>query len=521
MITIHFNDRNEVSLIFKKRFFFNVIVLSITSFIAYLISMGFRIYLSDCIGTEGIGLYQLITSIFTFFATITTTGMNLVATRLSTEFIAQGQFGKAHRCVALCVLLSVTTGIVGGLILYFGADFIALRLLNDSRTILSLKVLAPALPFMAVSSCFRGFFFARRNALKTSSEKLLEQFIEIGVFVLVITLFANKGIEFACCSICIGTLAAEILSCLYSFILYRLDIRRSKSDSVSLRWFLKNSAAIALPVTANSCLRTGLSALENILIPFGLKKNGLDYSKALSDYGVISGMAIPVLMFPSVLIMPFSSLIIPEVAQAHTSGNTEAIRKMTQKLFQGVLFYSLPIMVMLMVFSTEFGQVIYSNTEVGAYIGILAPIIPFVYLDSVTDAILKGMNEQLSYLIFNFIDSIIRVLLTYILLPLIGIKGVIIVIFVSELLNTIMSIARLLKVTQIKFMVFEWIIKPLIFIALPCAFVKTLRFPTTDICDLCIRIALCTVFYLLLLFAFSKKGTDFKLYIFRKREHSS
>ncbi|MGN0536759.1 MAG: oligosaccharide flippase family protein [Acutalibacteraceae bacterium] len=518
---LFFNGRNGGLFIFKKRFFFNVIVLSVTSFIAYLISMGFRIYLSDCIGTEGIGLYQLITSIFVFFATITTAGMNLTATRLSTELISKGQFGKARRCVALCVLLSVTTGIVGGGLLFFGADFIALRLLNDTRTALSLKILAPALPFMAVSSCFRGFFFARRNALKTSSEKLLEQFIEIGTFAAVITFFAGKDIEYACCSICIGTLAAEILSCLYSFILYRLDIRKTKSASVPVRWFLKSTAEIALPVTANSCLRTGLSAVENILIPFGLKKNGLNYTKALSDYGIITGMAMPVLMFPSVLITPFSSLIIPEVAQAHTNGKIQSIRNMTQSLFRGVLFYSLPITVILMFFSSEFGQVIYGNTEVGVYIGILAPIIPFVYLDSITDAILKGINEQLSYLIFNFIDSAIRVVLTYVLLPLIGIKGVIIVIFVSELLNTVMSIARLLKVTQIKFMIFEWVIKPILFTALPCAFIKTLNFPTTGILDLCIRIALCTVFYLLLLFAFSKHDDSLKILFSQKKKREN
>ncbi len=493
--------------IFKKRFFFNVIILSVTSFIAYLISMGFRVYLSDRIGTEGIGLYQLITSIFIFFATITTTGINLTATRLSTELISKGNLGKARRCIALCVLLSVTVGILGGIMLFFGADFIALQLLNEPRTVLSLKVLAPALPFMAVSSCFRGFFFARRNALKTSSEKLLEQFIEIGVFIAIMTFITGNGIEYACCGICIGTLAAEVLSCLYSFILYRLDIRKIKSESVPLKWFLKSTAEIAMPVTANSCLRTGLSAVENILIPFGLKKNGLNTTKALSDYGIITGMAMPVLMFPSVLITPFSSLIIPEVAQAHANGKIDSIRRITQILFQGVLFYSLPITVMIMFFSSEFGQVIYNNAEVGIYIGILAPIIPFVYLDSVTDAILKGINEQLSYLIFNFIDSIIRVILTYILLPLIGIKGVIIVIFVSELLNTVMSIARLLKVTQIKFMVFEWLIKPIIFSALPCAFIKTLNFPTSGILDLCLRLGLCTIFYLILLFSFTQRSS--------------
>ena len=113
------------------------------------------------------------------------------------------------------------------------------------------------------------------------------------------------------------------------------------------------------------------------------------------------------------------------------------------------------------------GILIYNDPEPGVYIRILAPIIPLMYLDSVVDGMLKGLNEQLSYLSYNMIDSVIRVFLIFTLLPLCGLKGVIIVIFVSEILNSILSIARLLKVTQLQFQVANWLLKPILSVALP------------------------------------------------------
>ena len=122
-----------------------------------------------------------------------------------------------------------------------------------------------------------------------------------------------------------------------------------------------------------------------------------------------------------------------------------------------------------------------------------------MYLDSVVDGILKGLNEQTSYLIFNIIDSVIRVALTYILLPMLGIKGIIIVIIVSELLNTVMSIARLIKVTEIKIMFLDWIIFPLIFIITPCILMKFVSV------DFIIKIIICLFSYGILLFLTKKK----------------
>ena len=265
------------------------------------------------------------------------------------------------------------------------ADMTAEYLLRDTRTAGALKLLAPSLPFMAVSACVRGYFTARRKTLQTSVEQLLEQMIEMGVFAFVFAFFTPKTLSQACCAAVLGTTAAEMISFVYSIICYWIDIRKWKCQSKKAEHLGKQILPVALPVTANSCLRSGLAAVENVLIPFGLKKNGSDGSSALAQYGIISGMAMPVLVFPSVLILPFATLIVPEMSEAYTKRHLKSIQHIAAKMFRLTLFYSVPVTVIFLFFSNQIGEMLYHNENVGIFLAILAPVIPFMYLDSVVD----------------------------------------------------------------------------------------------------------------------------------------
>lgn len=468
----------------------------ITTLIIRTIGMWFRIYMSDKVGAEGIGLYQLVLTVYFFFVTITTSGINLTVTRLVTDFIAQNAASKAKYVTYKCLIISVTISMIFGILLFSFSDLIGVGFLKDERTVLSLKILAPSLPFMAFSACLRGYFYARRKIIQTSGEQLLEQIIEIGVFIFIFTFFAPQELTYSCCAIVIGTTFAEFISFFYSLALYLIDTRKFKCKPEKVPSLARKILPIAIPVTASSCLRSGLSAVENVLIPSGLKKYGADYTKALSQYGLIGGMAMPVLTFPSVFIMPFATLIIPEMSQASIEKRVNGIHHMSEKMFRLTLMYSLPVMVIFMFFARNLGAALYQNDEVGIYIALLAPVVPLMYLDSVVDGMLKGLNEQVSYLAYNIIDSILRVILTYILLPKFGIAGVIIVIIVSELLNTTLSIARLLKVTNMRLMVFDWIIRPLICICIPCLITTILPVFQNNTFDLCVQITLCVAFYI-------------------------
>ena len=219
----------------------------------------------------------------------------------------------------------------------------------------------------------------------------------------------------------------------------------------------------------------------------------------------------PIITFPAIFIMPLSTLIIPEISQAKAQNKENSVRRISERLFRIGLLYSIPVMAIMIFLSNELGIVIYNSSDVGIYIAILSPVIPLMYLDSVVDGILKGLNEQVSYLIFNFIDSVIRVILTYFLLPIMGIKGFIIVIFVSESLNTSLSIWRFLKVVQLRLKIFEWIIRPLLCVALPCLLIIMLPFKQNSILGLIIKILLSCIGYILLLYITRRNDKRFSV----------
>lgn len=491
----------------KKKFLVNSILLVATALIIRSMGLAFRVYMSNTIGAEGIGLYQLILTVYMFFASVTTAGISLFVTRLVTDYLARGENGIAKRCVTLCLIISVGISTAFGIMMFAFSNELGSVFLGDSRTVLSIKILAPSLPFMAVSACLRGYFLARRSVITTS----FEQLAEIAVFAILVEKLAPMGLEYACCSIVIGTTGAEIISCIYSYILYRISISKIKGKAKRVPHFLNKFTSIALPVTGSSCLRSGLSAIENSLIPTGLRKNGSNYTNALSTYGTISGMVMPIITFPAIFIMPLSTLIIPEISQAKAQNKENSVRRISERLFRIGLLYSIPVMAIMIFLSNELGTVIYNSSDVGIYIAILAPVIPLMYLDSVVDGILKGLNEQVSYLIFNFIDSVIRVILTYFLLPIMGIKGFIIVIFVSELLNTSLSIWRFLKVVQLRLKIFEWIIRPLLCVVLPCLLIIMLPFKQDSILGLIIKILLSCIGYILLLYITRRNDKRFSV----------
>lgn len=440
-----------------KKFLINGAFLSGTAIVTQTLGMMFRIYMSNCIGAEAIGMYQLILTVYFFSVTAVTSGMTLLVTRLVTEALALKNYSDIRSIVLKCTMVAVIVSLLVGSILFLGSDIIAENILKQKGTAISLKVLAPSLPFIAISACIRGYFYAMRQVVKTAGEQLLEQLAEMGIFALLVGVMAPKGIEYACCAVAIGATVSEIITALYSFILYRLNVRKLKqTTSYKIK---KHLAFIALPVTLSSCLRSGLSIIENSTIPKGLEMYGHSKSRALSDYGLITGMVMPLLGFPSVVLFSFASIIIPELSEGYAKTDNKQIQYISSNVIKVVLMFSIPVAVVFFFFGKELGILVYGNESAGRYLCMFSFLVPVIYLDSVVDSMLKGLNQQLHYLTYNIMDSVIRVAMVIYLIPRYGMAGLIITMYVGAIFNTGLSLLRLIKVAEIKIKVL-WITAP-------------------------------------------------------------
>ena len=173
-------------------------------------------------------------------------------------------------------------------------------------------------------------------------------------------------------------------------------------------------------------------------------------------------MALPLLFFPSSFLSSVSTLLIPELSQAHTLGENQTVNRAVQKALRVTLLMSIWLSGIFTVFAYDFGELLYNSQDVGFLLRVLAPLMPIMYLESIVDGMLKGLNQQMHSLWYNILDSAARILLIITLVPHKGMVGFLFIMVLSNILTSYLNLQRLLKVTDVRMRWWEWTIKPLL-----------------------------------------------------------
>lgn len=438
----------------KRVFFINAVIMTVGAVVIRMFNLWFRTFIAGLIGASGMGLYQLIFSVFLLGITFCTSGIGFAVTRL----VAEGR--GARSAVRQCLAAALTLSGIAMVAIFFFADFIALKWIGESVAATPLRLLVLGLPFIAAGACFRGYFLAIRNTIVPVCGEFIEQAVTIGAAVLLLRLLPQP-----LDAMMLASTIGEVFSCSYIAVLYVLFVKKLPFSNRKANHF-RSIVHIAVPVLCGSFFRSLLSSLENILIPRGFKKNGADEEGSLAQYGVMQGMVMPILFFPSAFLSSLAVLLVPEMAEANAGGNREVIQKATARAFRFTLTFSFFTASLLIVFADSLGMLFYKNAEAGELLRIMAPIVPLMYLDSVVDGMLKGLDQQLYSMTYNFTDSIMRVILIGSMIPIFGMKAYIAVLFLSEIYNASLSINRLLKVTSLKVDIIGWILTPAVASAL-------------------------------------------------------
>ena len=489
----------------KTIFIKNAAILTASSLILRFAGIIFKVWLAAAIGAEGIGLYQLVFSVYMFAATFATSGICTAVTRLVGEELVLGNKAGVKKILIRCMQLSLVVAIITVALLFFGAEFIANKILHDSRAILSLKTLAFSLPFMGICSCIKGYFMARRRASPPSTAQLLEQLVRIAIIMLIVTKYDNIGLPYACAAVFAGDSIAETISCLYVYLCYRLDFKKLVVSSPATRKpykLLPVVSHIALPITSGRYLNSLLRMIENILVPIFLS-GSIFGGNGIALFGMIKGMALPILFFPSTLLNALSTLLLPEISDAAARKRWGVVQSITHRIIKITTLVSIIFSALFFVGGRKLGVLIYSSEEVGFLLRALSPIVPFMYLDAVSDGILKGLDQQKFTFITSISDSAIRIVLILLVLDRWGIYGFIGVMYFSNFLTAFLNIGQLIKVSRVKFDFLNLFMLPLCYGFTICLLFDSLLkilFKTSNFVFLVILCSICILAYLLALF---------------------
>lgn len=489
----------------KKNFLKNAAILTATAIILRTVGIFFRIYISNAIGAEGMGLHQLILSIYMFASAVASSGINVAVTRLVSEKVGTGGLCTVKKILFHSLSASIILGLAAFAIMFFGADFISEKWLHDARASLSMKVISFGLPFMAVSSCLKGYFTARRKASTPSNSQLFEQLIRILTVVMLLRFINTKNLTLACAAVVMGNTLSEIGACAYIYIGYRRDKRTIREGGIMHGGIVRSLCAIFIPVALSSYLNTLLHTIENVMVPDALTRYTVSRELSLSQFGMLKGMALPLLFFPSSFLGAVSTLLIPEVSQYGAEGKNASIKSTINYTLLVTIITSLPVSAIFCVYAYEIGELVYKSSEVGMYILALAPVLPFMYIESVIAGILNALNRQSAMLRFNIYNSALRIALILTLVPVFGIYAFLAIMIVSNLFTSCLNLHLLLKTADLHFDFTKLVVKP--FFAAGTALVCTLALkqPIDALCGcrfVCIMsgmLVLCIIYTFLIL----------------------
>ena len=411
------------------------------------LGMVFRVFVAARLGPEGMGLYQLILSVYMVFVSLASAGINVASTRLGAQCLTRGRgMAPTLRSLAATAAVLGTAAMLAQLAL---ADPLARFALHDSRAELGLYTLAPSLPFIAAAGALRGCFLARRRVEPNIIAQLVEQTVRMAVAALALVKLAHWGAAYACCAVLIGNTVSEAVSCGIMALFARQEPSfRPCADDPPRGYTSRELWEIVLPVTGSRLVASALQAGESVLIPACLAAYLGTRAEAVAQYGSLKGMALPLIFFPFSVLAALSGLLMPEITRAHTRGDAAAARRLVFTMLRFTGGFSVLAGAGFVLLGAPLAELVYRDAMVGRYVQILGLAAPFMYLESMVDGVLKGLGEQLATFRYSLLDSVFRITAIWLVLPQYGMAGFLWIMIASNVMTCGLNMRRMM--VQIK-----------------------------------------------------------------------
>ena len=433
-----------------RRLVFNTALLTVSGLVMRCIALLYQVWLAGRIGAAGIGLFQLVSSVQFLAATFAISGVRFASTRLVSEELGSGRAGGVAHVVRLCLGYGGCFGLASLALLLHFAEPIGFLWVGDARTVLSLRLAAWSLPCVALSAVFSGYFAAVGRVWRAALAQLAEQLVRIALVTLLLRASPAEDVERSCAAVVLGGVGAELFSFLFCLALYLDDRRRHGVSPAPCPHAPRRLLGVAVPLALSAYARAALSTLQHLLVPRGLRASGLSADAALAGYGIIHGMVFPIVTFPACVLYSLAELLVPTLTETQMHGEPEHISAAVNRLLENCLLFSLGTAALLYANAQLLAQAVYGSAEAGGYIRLFALLVPVMYLDTVTDACLKGLGEQLWSMGVNIADSALSVVLVLLLLPRCALGGYLAILFGTEVFNFVLSLCRLRRITRLK-----------------------------------------------------------------------
>ena len=464
-------------------------ILTLTGLVSRLIGFFYRIYLSRLYGEENMGIYQLISPVIALSFSLTAAGYQTAVSKLTAE-LATKHADKRHPLTKkpfwAALSISLPLSLLCTLLTHVLAEPIGIYLLKDTRTIHLLQIIAFSFPFVGIHACINGWFYGMKKAGLPSLAQIIEQLTRVGCVFFMTSGDLARGeipsISTAVFGLALGELVSmsvAILTFLPFFSQRASSDMRHRPQPASSNMFQKTMSvhnkilsqngvspqsttstipsmpklppckfswheiyggllSMAIPLTANRLTLTFLGSAESVAIPEMLRVYGYTTEGSLAVYGVLTGMALPLIFFPNALTGSIAVMLLPMISENYCQQNMRAVRSLTFRTLKYCLTMGIACLICFVLLGPWLGEVMFHSALAGRCIRTLGWICPFLYLDVTLSSILQGLGKAGTIFGINVLSLLVRLSFVYLAIPLFGIRGYLWGMLAGQLLLTLL-----------------------------------------------------------------------------------
>lgn len=435
----------------KHPLIFGTFILTVTGFVSRIIGFFYRIYLARLFGEEGMGIYQLLNPVLSLSFSLAAAGYQTAISKMVAEDTAR-QHKNSFRPLFAGLSISLPLSFLCTAVIYRLADWIAFTLLQEPRTASMLRILAFSVPLSSVHSCINGYFYGKKKTAVPAAAQLVEQLIRVGCVFAMTSLTLSGGgyptIDVAVFGLLVGEAFSMLVCVAAAYISYARQVGsllqtkqiHMPSFSPSLYGGL---LGMALPLTANRIVINLLQSVESVSIPSQLRVYGYDTATSLSVYGVLTGMAMPLIFFPNALTNSVAVLLLPLISESYALGDFRAVKSATLRTVKYCFLLGFFCLTLFGLFGRWAGEMLFDSALAGHFITTLSFICPFIYLDTTLSSILQGLGMAGHIFVMNVISLLLRLAFIFLAIPCFGITGYLWGLLASQLLQCLLYLGCL------------------------------------------------------------------------------
>ena len=475
------------------------LLLTAVGFFCRILGFFYRIFLSRTIGAEGLGLYQMI---FPIHGIAFALCAGPIQTSLSRLTAASPEKGRAFLRVSLALSLSIALPLTS--LIYTFADFLAARVLLAPECAPLLPALALSIPFCAIHACCCGYYYGLKKTAVPAFSQVVEQCIRIFSVLLIVHVCRTNRIPITVLLAVWGLLIGEAASAVFCLLVYGCSkpaatlqntdthissySRQTRKNTTHFQYSSRSTPphppdtsnppppspnkpahtpplllpllTMALPLMANRLTLRFLQSLEAIFVPNQLLLSGLSRVESVSIYGVLTGMALPFVLFPSAITNSLAVVLLPAVSEAQAQNQPDKIERTISMALRYSLYMGILCVGLFTRFGPALGETFYHNADAGRFIQILSWLCPFLYLSTTMGSILNGLGKTGTVFIHHTVSMLLTLSLVLFAIPRWGIFAYLAALLISELVLAFLHIHALACEVPIRLPVSQGIVKP-------------------------------------------------------------